>query len=117
MLWRAAAFAPVWVCQRVSAMGEPDSSMSAVVGAGAGDAAPLHAEATTMTAAMIASFNRMCVLLLPLGPLAPRHSHGYTQGSYPRIPVLATPWLRYRCANRKISTTGAITKVAAAISR
>ena len=59
MAWSAAAFAPVWVCQSVRAIGDPDSSMSAVVRAGAGDAAPLHAEATTMTAAMTASFNRM----------------------------------------------------------
>src|ERR1051326_1502708 len=60
MACSAAAFAPVWVCQSVSAIGEPDRSMSAWVDwAGAGDAAPLHAWATTMTAAMTASFNRM----------------------------------------------------------
>ena len=57
--WRAAAFAPVCVCQSVSPTGEPDSSMSAWVFWAAGVAAPLHAVATTMTAAMIATFKRM----------------------------------------------------------
>ncbi len=85
--------------------------------AGAGAAAPLHAVATTMTAAMIASFKRMKTLLYLWTRRRLDIPTGHTQGSYPRIPVLATPWMRYRCANRKISTTGAITNVAAAISR
>src|SRR6266542_1600644 len=86
MAWSAAAFAPVWVCQSTSAMGEPDSSMSAWLGwPGAGVADPLHAVATTMIAARIATLNRMKRPPLPLGPrrVLPRRSTWIYAGELP----------------------------------